>query len=132
MRPDIYSCSSSSKRIRLKVGFQNNKNSEPPPKNSANPKSVGEQRHGAGLHFALVTMLSFLSTSSPFLVTVNSSLRVLCVLDLSKRLSKRVSVKNSAPDFLLQGCFQASVGFTTRQLRTRHAGNEEVEVDEMT
>jgi hypothetical protein len=101
MRPDIYSCSSSNKRIRLKVGFQNNKNSEPPPNNSANRKSVGEQRHGSGLHFALVTMLSFLSTSSPFLVTVNSSQRVFCVLDLSKRLSKRVSVKDSG---LISSC----------------------------
>src|SRR5579864_4985088 len=78
MRPDIYSSSCSNKRIDVngQSGIrQNGMYSEPPPKDSANAKTVGEYLEDpSSLFVPPWTMASFFSVADiVFLVTVLSS-----------------------------------------------------------
>jgi hypothetical protein len=77
MRPDIYSSSCSNKRIDVngQSGIrQNAMYSEPPPKDSANAKTVGEYLEDPSSLFVPWTMASFFSVADiVFLVTLLSS-----------------------------------------------------------
>src|SRR5260370_38752981 len=63
MRPDIYSSSSSNKRIKLNGGRQKGKYSEPPPKDSANAKAVGVYLEDPSSLFVPWTTASFFSAA---------------------------------------------------------------------